>query len=234
MASVANATTMWLEADPGTGFAQNAEITVNIGETAELQVWAIFDAAPSDGVGDGAGNAVMSAMSYGLEARAWTGSLDPLDFGAQVDSFIQQNAALAAIGMQFTSTTDLSLPDLDGFSRFFDATGTPNAWVIGTDGWVAGGAASLIDSVVAIGVLDNSADGPLRVGMSGTNRPAPAWVEMYSDDGVTGSDVVPAFPEFDQGSTLAKTNSVLINVTPEPGSLALLALGGLAAIRRRS
>lgn len=61
---------------------------------------------------------------------------------------------------------------------------------------------------------------------------APTWTEIAFYQGTGDLQISPKYA-FALGTGINKKNAIKIHVTPEPGSLALLAFGGLAAIRRR-
>lgn len=86
----------------------------------------------------------------------------------------------------------------------------------------------LLDEIIIHGVSDSGTVSNRVIFISGLK--APSWFENTFYHGVFSPVEYP----FNLGTGISKNNPVYVHVSiPEPASLALLAFGGLAAIRRR-
>jgi hypothetical protein len=218
MPAAAQNTSVWL-ADAADG---DGTVSIgSIGGTGTIQLWMSYSSSANRLIG-------IDSILTGYDALFGdTTSFEVSGFNDQV---------IPGSGMQRLTRGDVAgdLPngDIDDYQYVgddLDAALNPD----GLDG-LQGPATVLLDEIVITGTADNSGVGPDQVFFAfgvqapGGNRirvrtiPPPAtWI--IEDETVTRGT----------GDGESSLNPLLVGVVPEPASLALLAVGGLVAIRRR-
>jgi MYXO-CTERM domain-containing protein len=221
LANVAGAASIWLATGDGT---QNGEMTIALGGTGLVELWVNFPDAASSGDGIG-GMAVMVGMDGIMRGSPDGGAVgDPLSIGFfnAIDQPLPGGLTLFGRGL---NPTPFQTGDLYDYQLLLEATGNLPWNDPANQGWVADGSSQKMDVIVIIGNAVTTA--PDHLGHAG-GAVAPEWQEAYVYGGIGSAIIDHTFSRL----SLPKTG-VRVNVTPEPASLALLALGGLAAIRRR-
>ncbi|MHC4063302.1 MAG: PEP-CTERM sorting domain-containing protein [Planctomycetota bacterium] len=225
LVDVASAASIWLATGDGT---MNGEMTIAVGGTGLIELWVNFpDAAstspPSEGINGMAVMARMDAILRGAPAGGAVG--DPLNIGfaGAINQPLPGGMTLVTRG---STPSPFQSGDLYDYQLLLVAASDPPWMDPANQGWVADNPATAkLDVLVIEGLTVTT--GPDTLGF-GAFRFAPEWQEMYIDNGVGSGIIDHTFSRLSQPK-----NGVAVNVTPEPASLALLALGGLAAIRRR-
>jgi hypothetical protein len=233
-AGVANAQTdpgtaaLWLQL-PGGG----NEVNILVSETTVFQLWMDYT-APADGqdrlmIGmDALHQMLPDPPDECLEVIGWTGPGVADEYGPWGHS-----------GTFFTKSRGMI--DEAPFDGIPDYTGCGNidpyymyiATVFGPytnlTGLPPNGGAMMLDETIIHGNCDTGTIYNKVFFASGAQ--APGWTELTFYGGE--QQISPKYA-FALGTGINKKNSIRIHVSiPEPGSLALLAFGGLAAIRRR-
>jgi hypothetical protein len=219
----------------------NDEFTMALNTSDTLELWITFTdlASGNANVGDG-GQAVW--ISSGIQLQSLMGSPlnDPLpanphvewDSGGAGDGGVASPGGLNINGRIGTAGTK----DFDDYNLIYqDAVeGDFNIMVI-TDGWSsANGLVFHADDIKIDAKVETAAGEWQKVYHPGGDA-LPAWDEgrVYANDVPN----VNGFRAQDIGMVLTSKkkalNNIRIHVTPEPASVAMLALGGLAVFRRR-
>ena len=220
----------------------NDEFTMALGGTDIVELWITFEDAADPGlsgsnVGDG-GNAVWISSGIQLDSRMQdTSALPPNPFvewasgqagdgGVGAPGGMSINGRVGTVGT--TDFTDYNLIYQDGVEGDFSI-------MVIADGWSAGtGLMYHADNILVRGALETAAGNPQTL-YNPAGEGLPAWDEGWVYAGAAPN--VTKFRNQDIGMTLnskKKTDSnIRIHVVPEPASLALLVVGGLAAVRRQ-
>ena len=218
----------------------NDEFTIALGGIEIIELWITFEdaAGGNANVGDN-GNAVW--ISSGIQLQSLMGSPlnDPLpanphvewDSGGVGDGGIGAPGGLNINGRIGTAGTK----NFDDYNLIYqDAVeGDFNIMVI-SDGWTASAAVFHADDIKVDAKVETAA-GEWQKVYHPAGDALPAWDEgrIYA----ATSPRVLGFRAQDIGMILTSKkkalNNIRIHVTPEPASVVMLALGGLAAFRRR-
>ena len=200
-------------------------INLLVSETGIIQLWMDYT-APSDGVWRH-----LVGGDAGLQQRpvAPDESIEVVDFNdygpwGLNDTFYRYSRG------QLDEAPHDGTPDYTGVGNinnymFISNVDTPYTT---SNGLLPGGGNMLLDEIIIEGIYLN--DVPDKVFFT-LGLQAPSWFESYYDTGSFKIEVLEFTASLGTGS--GKTNPVYVNVVPEPGTLALLAFGGLAVIRRR-
>ena len=226
---------LWLTV-PGGG----NEIYLEVSETAVFQLWMDYT-APVDSharlmIGMDALHQMLPTPpvlpedpNQCIEVVGWTGP------GAE-----DQYGPWGVGGTFFTKSRGIldeapfdGVPDYTGCGNL-DLTYMYIATVFGpyttATGLLPNGGAMMLDETIIHGNCDTGTTFNKVFFASGAQ--APGWNENTFYGGVAPYVTSPKYA-FALGTGINKKNAIKVHVTPEPGSLALLAFGGLAAIRRR-
>ncbi|MHC4067297.1 MAG: PEP-CTERM sorting domain-containing protein [Planctomycetota bacterium] len=222
LANVASGALIWLATGDGT---QNGEMTIDLGGTSLVEIWVKFAdpvTPPSEGIN---GMAVMVGMDAIMRGEPGGGDVgDPLHIGfaGAIDQPLPGGLTLFGRG---SNPSPWETGDLYDYHLMIDPLVDPPWTDPANQGWFPEWMMVKVDVIIIEGsTLTNPPD---NLGFAG-GAVAPTWQEMYIYGGVGWWTIEHTFS---RGST--ETNGVRVNVTPEPGALVLLALGGLAGIRRR-
>ena len=237
MANAASGASVWLQAPCG-----GSELTVDLGGTAIMELWWEFDDAAFSGTEGYGGNAIMMGSRtlirantagaadehfdfWDAETTAWPSTeADGLPTGWMplenyyAPPLTDRNAAVETIGTSI-ETYELILESPSGGAP----TGTPP-----DQGWVATMPTQyLMDEIIVYGREETATPDDVYFAGFGTSKPT--WHEAL----IVGGNW--AYSEFTRPTTVLTTSTspFQITVLPEPGTLALLAIGGLALMRRR-
>jgi hypothetical protein len=231
-ASVASAQntggTIWLEA-PGGGDTVN----VLVSETAVIQLWMDWTSTDS-----------ARYHQYGMNAEIEHRSTNGQRF--EVVGFNNSPALPTGLNDTFFRKSRGLLDDGPGHDGIPDVTGKGNLSLYQFQGDVTplgtGGfdetqgldgteGAILLDEIIIHGTTDSGSTMD-RVIFNATRPPSYFEGDLYGDNFIAPGEAAEKF--FSLGTGINKKNALFVHVSvPEPGSLALLAFGGLAAIRRR-
>jgi len=238
VASAQGTGTVWLSAADGSG-----ELTVDIGSTAIVQVWMTYE-----GTGDGVEH-TMYGMDAGLRHNKFSQLIADWDnqdgVGFQVVGFNPDGVPGPHGDNPFPLHFGNHGPiDQDGDQMLDEAAFAGNlnkyflAW--GSDGDPASNDSGLdaeegtltnwlMDVIVIEGVEETPEDAPDTINfIKKGDAIGPSYIDVFYSVGSWLQEET----KFEQG--VGKANDrLLVNVVPEPAALALLLIGGLAAIRRR-
>ena len=207
------------------------QIDILESETAVIQLWMNYT-APSDGE-----ERLMLGMDAQLDHRDAQGiNFEVVGFngpGATADEYgpwgIGGTFFTKSRGQLDEATFD-GVPDYTGVGNldWYQYQGTVTPPYSNQTGLAPNGGAILLDELIIHGVTDSGTISNRVIFATGLF--APTWFEGTFYEGVTS----PLEYGFNYGTGVNKANPVYVHVSiPEPASLALLAFGGLAAIRRR-
>jgi hypothetical protein len=227
MASVANADDIWLQAAGNAGAGGLVSIP-SVGGSGQLEVWLDYDGGDTT-TSNGTGWAI------GFDGFGQTRNRD-VDDGP------------AGNGLAHFSTTafnDVATGNLGGLFPNDPTRGGASTFGSAVNGF--GYVFALVDNEVGIGEGYFGGTGPVKADeiiISGdsettlTDRAwllggslAPTFVEVTDYNGAIGTEILLPLNNMSQGPNAP--GAVDIEVLPEPASLALLMIGGLAAARRR-
>jgi hypothetical protein len=231
-AGVANAQntagTVWLSV-PGGGDT----INLLLSETAVFQLWMTWTSSDP-------ARYHQYGMNAELEHRVANGQrFEVVGFNAsfQLPTGVNNTFFRKSRGILDEAPHD-GTPDITGkgnlsFYQFQgDATPLPNGGFDATMGLDGTEGTLLLDEIIIHGTTDG---GSVRDRVMFQTGRLPSWFEgdlYFGDAGTVSNPLVERF--FNLGTGINKKNALFVHVSiPEPGSLALLAFGGLAAIRRR-
>ncbi|MHC4090715.1 MAG: PEP-CTERM sorting domain-containing protein [Planctomycetota bacterium] len=225
LANVAGAASIWLATSDGT---MNGEMTLAVGGTGLVELWVNFtdDAStspPSEGVNGKAVMVGMDAIIRGAPAGGAVGDPLHIGFAGAIDQGLPGGMTLFGRG---SNPSPFQTGDLYDYQLLLEAAGNLPWMDPVNQGWVAGNPPTAKLDVIIIEALSVTTLGPDNLGFAG-GAIAPEWQEAYIYNGIGSAIIDHTFSRL----SLPK-NGVKVTV-PEPASLALLALGGLAAIRRR-
>ena len=230
-ASIANAGTgtIWLQAPGG-------EDTINllVSETAVIQLWMTYatDASRYRNVGVLAELEHRITNGQNFEAVGFNNSpMMPAGLGGTF--FLKSRGILDQA--PFDGVPDiLGVGNLSWYQFQGDVTALPTGGWDATQGLDGSGAEAtglLLDEIIIHGITDGGTSRD-RVVFNATRPPSFFEGDFYGDGLIDPGTPVEIF--FAMGTGINKKNALFVHVSiPEPGSLALLAFGGLAAIRRR-
>ena len=212
-------TALWIQPVGG-----GNQINLAVSETAIIQLWMNYS-APADG-----NERLMIGMDAQLDHRDVQGiNFEVTGFNSQGPWPIAGTFFRFSRGQLDEAPHD-AIPDITGVGNvdFYQFQGTVNPPFTNQTGLPPNLGDILLDEIIIHGVSDS-----LTVSNRVIFAPdplAPSWFEQYFYEHDPA-----AFIEygFNLGTGVDKKNPVYVHVTPEPASLALLAFGGLAAIRRR-
>ncbi|MCP4249227.1 MAG: PEP-CTERM sorting domain-containing protein [bacterium] len=234
VANVASAATVELRHNG----IKNDEFTMALNTSDTVQLFISFSDAPGGSganIGDGNGFAVW--ISSGIQLDSLDGAKQPLpanpwvewDSGGAGDGGVGAPGGMNINGRIGTAGTK-SFADYNLIYQ--DAAEGAFPFPVG-DGWAAAaGQVFHADNIKVDGVLETPLGSPQLIFHPGLDA-QPAWDEGRSYDGINVIGFMTQDIDMVLGSKKGGTNQVRIHVTPEPASLAMLALGGLAAFRRR-
>jgi len=218
-------TSLWIQPVGG-----GNQINLAVSETAIIQLWMNYS-APADG---------NERLMIGMDAQLDHRDVQGINF--EVTGFNPQGPwGVGGTFYRFSrGQIDESPPDNivdDGYTGvgnvdYYQFQGTVNPigdppYTMQT-GLLPNQGDILLDEIIIHGASDSGTVSN-RV-IFAPDPLTPSWFEAYFYEGTYSY-----FTEygFDMGTGINKNNPVYVHVTPEPASLALLAFGGLAAIRRR-
>lgn len=211
---------VWLQGTDGSD-----KITVGVSETAVIQLWM------SVGAGYPLVNVDALLETYDGLFNAGAEHFDVYGFNdiAITNSQLQRKTRGSA-----EPASPGAPSDLDG-ATFYQYVGEDPTAFNGTDG-ILGPRTVLLDEIIIHGVADNTVagdnDGADWVVFNFTTAPPDGFFMNRVTFPPPGSWSIVQHQAVTQGT--GNTGApLLINVTPEPASLGLLLIGGLAALRRR-
>ena len=214
--------TVWIQA-PGGGNT----INLIISETGVIQLWMDYTAPVTESV-----TRLMTGMDAGLQQLP-----APPDEDIEVVGFndygpwgIGGTLYRFSRGILDESPHD-GIPDITGVGNinWYMFIGNVNPPYTMSTGLLPNGGQLLLDEIIIHGVNDTFST-KNRVYFTSGGK-APSWFETTYYGDVSQGSVEHGFV---LGTGVNKKNPVYVHVSvPEPGTLALLAFGGLAAIRRR-
>jgi hypothetical protein len=216
---------LWLSV-PGGG--NTLELTVS--ETGIIQLWLDYTNPDTDWhlmVGMDA-QLIQAPAESNIEVTGFAGP------GAAADEYGPWQEFYTVSRSQLDEAPFDGVPDYTGVNNieyYMYIGGADTPWD-STTGLDPDQGAILLDALIIHGVYNNEDISGAwgwgdRVFFAGGEQ-APSWFELSA----YGTGVTYAEFAFSLGTGSAKANPIFVQV-PEPGTLALLAFGGLAAIRRR-
>jgi hypothetical protein len=205
---------VWLQAVGGSD-----KITVGVSETAVIQLWADI------GSGNNVVNIDALLQTYLNDFTPNVASFDVWGF----NDIVITNSQMQRKTRGSAEPASPGAPSLLDGPTFYQYVGEDPTATAGTDG-IAGPRSVLLDEIIIHGVADNSGTGPdFVIFEQGAAKPDAFYMDLV---GFPPSWQAIQHASVTQG-TGAGTSPLLVNVTPEPASLGLLLVGGLAALRRR-
>jgi hypothetical protein len=200
------------------------QIDILESETAIIQLWMNYT-APADGE-----ERLMLGMDAQLDHRDAQGiNFEVVGFNTQGPWGINGTFFTKSRGQLDEAPFD-DVPDYTGVGNldWYQYQGTVTPPYSNQTGLPPNLGAILLDEIIIHGVTDSGTISNRVIFATGLK--APSWFEGTFYEGVASPLEYP----FNLGTGINKANPVYVHVSvPEPASLALLAFGGLAAIRRR-
>lgn len=233
MAGIANANGIWLSAG-GNGGAVGGLVSIpTVGGSGQIDLW-----LQHDGNVDGSTNPFGTGWSIGFDG-----------FGQTRDN---DAALLGAAHFQTTSFNDVVTGNLGslvpndptrGGANTFGSSPAGFGYVFAIvhngpfgpgsvpgqayGGYFGGPAAVKADEIIITGTAENVL--PDSAFLAG-GALAPTWVEVTDYNGTISTEILLPVNNLSKSPTVGQVD---VQVLPEPASLALLLIGGLAAARRR-
>ncbi|MFQ5492462.1 MAG: PEP-CTERM sorting domain-containing protein [Phycisphaerae bacterium] len=209
------AVTVWLQARDGSN-----KVTMGVSQTAVIQLWA--------SLAGGDPNRPIVNLSVLLKGYAASFGKTLNYEVAGFNDITIPNSGTQRGGRGPNIVSLLPNAHMDEYAYFNEDPSVP---LNGTSGIVGTDRSFLMDEIIIHGVADNTAAGPDLA----TFAMAPAEpIGFYMAFDPVGGWSVAQLASVARGTgDFLGAGPFLINVTPEPATLGLIALGGLAVIRRR-